>query len=248
MRMAISLRFSARSFFIPSHAILAKLNLPVIFWALALGAADPVSYSRHIAPMLAMRCHGCHGSTPAGGLDTRSYAGLMRGGSLGPAIIAGQPERSLLVDFIEGRRGESRRMPLAEPALSASEIALIRRWIAEGAREDEDKSPKYLLRLDGVPMPRGQRLEIRCKVPVRSYLRLAVNGERILHTEEVPVRRPEDAIIWSIGAGPGWPANVDLELTILYADREPSGAFLAAGGREASGVKILVPRVTPQNR
>ena len=223
------------------------MELPVILYSLAL-AAQPVSYSRQIAPILAMRCHGCHGSTAAGGLDTRTHGGLTKGGNLGPGIVAGEPDRSSLVEFIEGRRGETRRMPLAESPLSMAEIALIRRWIAEGAREDEDRSPKYVLTLPGVAMERGRRLEIRCRVPVVSYVRLVVKGRVLLHSEEAAVRRAGESITWSIGAGPDWPSSVDLDLTILYAEREPVGAVLSAGGRETSGIKILVPGVTAKDR
>ena len=223
------------------------MELPVILYALAL-AAQPVSYSRQIAPILAMRCHGCHGSTAAGGLDTRTHAGLTKGGNLGPGIVAGEPDRSSLVEFIEGRRGETRRMPLAESPLSPTEIALIRRWIAEGAREDKDKSPRYVLMLPGVPMEQGRRLEIRCRIPVVAYVRLAVKGRVVLHSEEAPIRRAGDTIAWSVGAGQDWPSTVDLELTILYAEREPAGAVLSAGGHETSGIKILVPGVTAKDR
>ena len=243
MRMAISLRLSARSFFIRTHAILAKLELPVILYSLALAAAQPVSYSRQIAPILAMRCHGCHGSTAAGGLDTRTHAGLTKGGNLGPGIVPGEPDRSTVVEFIEGRRGEKRRMPLAESPLSMAQIALIRRWIEEGAREDEDRSPKYLLTLPGVAMERGRRLEIQCRVPVLAYVRLDVKGGAPLHSEEAAIRRAGDTITWSVGAGPDWPSSVDLDLTILYAEREPSGAVLSAPGRETSGIRMIKPPI-----
>src|SRR5579871_5604802 len=79
--------------------------------ALALTAA-PVSYSRDIAPILAFHCHWCHGNrrqTPAGDLDTRTYASLMRGGGLGDVVRPGDPARSLLMQFIEGKRGTNKR-------------------------------------------------------------------------------------------------------------------------------------------
>jgi hypothetical protein len=156
----------------------------------------------------------------------------MRGGHLGPAVVAGDAEHSPLIEYIEGRRGESRRMPLAEPPLPADQISLIRRWVAEGAREDADTWPKYRLSLAGIRMEKGRRLEIRCRVPVVSYVRLAVKADIELHAEETPVRRAGEPVVWSIGAAPDWPSIVDLEVTIMYADREPEGASLTAGGRE----------------
>lgn len=69
-----------------------------------------ISYSLQIAPVLAMRCNSCHGDS--GGLSTRTHESLMRGGNLGPIVVPRRPQNSLILDFIEGRRGEAHRMPL----------------------------------------------------------------------------------------------------------------------------------------
>src|SRR5436309_14608828 len=81
-----------------------------------------VSYSRDIAPILAMHCNSCHGdSGSAGAVVTRTHADLMKAGD---AIVAGDPDRSQVVQFIEGRRGEEHRMPLGGAPLTAEQIAL----------------------------------------------------------------------------------------------------------------------------
>jgi len=64
---------------------------------------------------------------------------LMLGGSLTQTIIPGDPDRSLIVHFIEGRRGGNHRMPLDAPPLKREQIEMIRRWIAEGAKSDISK-------------------------------------------------------------------------------------------------------------
>ena len=96
-----------------------------------------VSYSREIAPLLLKHCGACHGerrSVPRGDFSVATYKDLMQGGGLTQTIIPGDPERSLLMHFIEGRRGETFRMPLDAPPLTRAQIDLIRRWIAEGAK------------------------------------------------------------------------------------------------------------------
>jgi mono/diheme cytochrome c family protein len=114
--------------------------------ALVLLAA--VSYTREISPLLVKNCGRCHGvrqSVPRGDFSVVTYSDLMEGGGLTQTIVPGDPDRSLLVHFIEGRRGENHRMPLDAPALKQVEIDLIRRWIAEGARSDENnkhRTPK----------------------------------------------------------------------------------------------------------
>lgn len=98
-----------------------------------------VSYSREIAPLLLKQCGACHGerrSVPRGDFSVVTYEDLMQGGGLTQTIVAGDPERSLIVHFIEGRRGEVFRMPLDAPPLTRAQIDLIRRWIAEGAKPD----------------------------------------------------------------------------------------------------------------
>ena len=69
------------------------------------------------------------------GLDLRSYAATMRGGNLGDDVVRGKPDRSLIVQFVEGRRGPEHRMPLHRDPLSPREITIIRNWIAQGARK-----------------------------------------------------------------------------------------------------------------
>ena len=98
-----------------------------------------VSYSREIAPLLLKQCGACHGerrSVPRGDFSVVTYEDLMQGGGLTQTIVPGDPGRSLIVHFIEGRRGKAFRMPLDAPPLKRAQIDLIRRWIAEGARYD----------------------------------------------------------------------------------------------------------------
>src|SRR3989449_10017856 len=131
-----------------------------------------VSYSRDIAPILAMHCNSCHGdSGSAGGLVTRTHADLMK---VGGAIVPGDPDRSQVVQFIEGRRGEEHRMPLGGAPLTAEQIAIIRRWIAEGAKADADSVVKYRLAISKVRIRKSEPLQIECSVPTRAYLILSV--------------------------------------------------------------------------
>ena len=193
---------------------------------LAWAAAEaPVSWSREVAPILAFHCHRCHEGP---GLDTRTYAGLRRGGNLGPAVIPGDPERSTLVQFVEGSRGEARRMPLAAPALSPEEVALIRRWIEEGAREDRDTTASYELKIEG--LKRG-RLEVRAWSPSRAYLMASVRDGR----GRVLLERaaPGTEAAWKLDPERGWPRRVRVVLVIKYAAKEPAGARLEVNGRTA---------------
>ncbi|WP_321472517.1 DUF1553 domain-containing protein [uncultured Paludibaculum sp.] len=106
----------------------------VLLWAYSLSAAEPVSYQRDVQPILAERCQMCHGARNASGqLSLASAAALLRGGASGPAVKPSQPDTSLLLQVVSG---DKPRMPKAGPPLAETEIALIRRWIEQGARDD----------------------------------------------------------------------------------------------------------------
>lgn len=94
----------------------------------------PVSFQKQVQPILARRCQGCHQPASAGGkLVVTSYSLLKAGGMSGPAIRPGQPEQSRLVQYVSG---PDPKMPKGGPPLPDGEVTLLKRWIAEGAKDD----------------------------------------------------------------------------------------------------------------
>ncbi len=95
---------------------------------------SPISYYQDIQPILQRSCQGCHQPSQADGdLILTSYEDLRRGGAVGAAFIAGQPDQSLILDLISG---DSPSMPMGGDPLTPVAIELFRRWIAEGAVND----------------------------------------------------------------------------------------------------------------
>jgi len=112
--------------------------LPVVLGVGALmGAranAASVSYHKQIWPILQTKCQGCHQpAAPGGKLVVISFAEFLKGGEHGAGLVAGKPDESLVMDYLTGKKT---LMPKGGPALPAAEIALFRRWIAEGAKDD----------------------------------------------------------------------------------------------------------------
>jgi hypothetical protein len=106
----------------PAHRLAAEAPSP-----------DRVDFVRDIQPILTARCVSCHGSDEQEGslrLDARSI--VLQGGVSGPALLPGEPEQSLLLRRVLGL-DDQERMPLDDEPLAEREIALLRRWIAEGA-------------------------------------------------------------------------------------------------------------------
>jgi mono/diheme cytochrome c family protein len=96
-----------------------------------------VDYNRDIRPILAKNCFACHGQDDGHRaaklrLDRRETALLPR--KRGAAIVPQAPEKSLLLQRVADE-DEQERMPPKENGqpLTAAQIALLKRWIAQGA-------------------------------------------------------------------------------------------------------------------
>jgi len=92
---------------------------------------SPLTFERHIRPILKAQCLQCHGEEDEheGELDLRLVRLMVKGGESGPAMAPGKPDESLLIERIEA--GE---MPPGKTKLTPDEVALLRRWISEGAK------------------------------------------------------------------------------------------------------------------
>ncbi|MEJ7618691.1 MAG: PSD1 and planctomycete cytochrome C domain-containing protein [Pyrinomonadaceae bacterium] len=96
-------------------------------------AQTPVDFKQDIQPILSSRCYQCHAGANAQAdlrLDTR--AGALRGGVSGPSITPGKGRESLLVRRLLGH-GDEPRMPMGGEPLKAEQIAVLQRWIDQGA-------------------------------------------------------------------------------------------------------------------
>src|SRR5437016_5084660 len=110
----------------------------ILVTAARLGAADRVEFNRDIRPILADTCFQCHGPDRAKRkadlrFDTEEGALADLGGHR--AIVPGQPERSEMWRRITAETGKKRMPPLASGrTLSEEQIALLGRWIEQGAK------------------------------------------------------------------------------------------------------------------
>ncbi len=93
-------------------------------------AAERLSFERDVRPILKEFCLDCHGGNdvPKGKLDLRLKRFAERGGESGPAIVAGKPDESYLLD-----RLHDAEMPPGEKKVPREKITVIERWIAQGA-------------------------------------------------------------------------------------------------------------------
>ncbi|HET8546900.1 MAG TPA: c-type cytochrome domain-containing protein [Bryobacteraceae bacterium] len=88
-------------------------------------------FDSRVAPILSRRCLACHNEElKDGGVSFLDRDSLIRGGRRGPAIVPGDPERSVLIQTI--RHNGDVKMPPG-PKLSARDIATLTDWVRRGA-------------------------------------------------------------------------------------------------------------------
>jgi cytochrome c553 len=132
----------------PYLALATALNILAAPWATQAQTAehDPEAdvqfFEKKIRPLLADRCYQCHSADTkaAGGLRVDDRNGLLTGGDAGPAIIAGQPEQSLILERIR-HENPKRKMPKEGQQLSEAEIADLTTWIKNGVAWPREKIP-----------------------------------------------------------------------------------------------------------
>ena len=213
-----------------------------------------VSYGRQVAPIFAMHCAGCHGlSNPSSDLRVTRFETLRAGGDIGGEIVPGRPEQSVLMDFIEGKRGPRQRMPQNSPPLSPPQIAVIRQWIQEGAENDGATGACFDLRLPRVPLEKNEAVEIRARIAKPALAIIGLRdpvSKRDLYVDEASINSPRDAsnaaapgewLSRTLSTQQGWPPSVSVNLRIQYAAGVPEDSILIARTRveQLSTSKLL---------
>jgi hypothetical protein len=115
-------------------------------------STDRVQFSRDIRPILNQNCVACHG----GVRQKNGVSFIFREEALGkgksgrPTIVPGDPDGSEFMARLTSTDPEA-RMPYHGPPLPAQQIALLRRWIKEGAKWED-----YWAFVPPVPRPLPQ--------------------------------------------------------------------------------------------
>ena len=91
---------------------------------------SPEFFETRIRPILANNCYGCHTNSKLGGLRVDSRDALLQGGSSGPSVVPGNPEKSLLIAAVQ-QSGEL-KMPKGSK-LKAEDVEDLTAWVKAGA-------------------------------------------------------------------------------------------------------------------
>jgi WD40 repeat protein len=176
--------------------MLRSLLLMTLFsagWVTCVSAqekpAEPpaeVSYFKQIRPIFQANCQGCHQPAKQGGdYVMTAFDQMLKGGESGEAaIVAGQPEKSALVQQITPKDGKA-EMPKEKPPLAPSQVDLIRTWIAQGAKDDTPVSNRDVIDMEHPPVyPAPPVINSVDYSPDGKLLAIAGYHEVLLH--EVP--------------------------------------------------------------
>lgn len=224
----------------------------------AAEANDPqVDFARDIAPVMTRHCVACHNAKKAeGGLSLESHASMMLGGDSGPAIVPQNIEESYLHSRVVDADDP---MPPADntvgaEALSPDEVALLTKWIMDGALDSEAKVdagmawqaiPKSLSPIYAVASTRdGQAVAIGHGNTVQ--LARPVGGSSNL--------APQDLIDGNLQLPNGTPltaTHLDLVQSLAFS---PDSQLLATGGfrnvklwRRQTAARPVLDGLTPGN-
>lgn len=113
----------------------AALFASAVFLSAASADEVPVSFVKDIKPILQERCAHCHNRKTL--KDKVSFETAKRAFVKNAAgqsyIVPGKPDESLVVIALESPDTHANAMPMVGPKPTKEDVAMIRRWIAEGA-------------------------------------------------------------------------------------------------------------------
>ena len=222
------------------------------FAVLALGARAAVAaddgvefFEKKVRPLLTERCYECHSPDKKvkGGLRLDNRDGWVKGGDNGPAIVPGDPEKSLLITAVRYKdrdlqMPEKRKMP-------DEEIAILEQWVKMGApdpRTDAGSAVAVTKKQVGLSIEAGKKFW--SYIPVRKPAIPAVNDadwargdiDRFIlakieaaHLQPAPDASPEALarrVYYDLIGLPPTPEQIDAFVKEAAADRRQALAKL----------------------
>jgi hypothetical protein len=94
-------------------------------------AQQSPDFEAKVRPILVANCYDCHGDQQYGGLRLDSRDAILKGGASGPAVVPGDPDKSLLIQAVR-QSSEKLKMPKGG-RLRPDEIDTLTEWVKAGA-------------------------------------------------------------------------------------------------------------------
>ncbi len=115
-------------------------------------------FEKQVRPLLVTHCYECHaGEKLKGGLSVESRRRMIQGGDTSEAIVPGDPSKSLLMEAVRYQNLDLQMPP--KNRLSNSDIAILERWIADGAHDPRSDDVAESIRPDSADAAVGMSIE-----------------------------------------------------------------------------------------
>ena len=191
---------------------------------------EPIDYAKDVRPIFAAKCTVCHsGKVTENGYDMATTAGVIKGGKRGAAVSGGKPMESNL--YLFGSHAKKPMMPpkTEENPLTPEELAIIKKWIEEGAKGPAEVAtndrPKVVV---GLPPALVKPVRAVAIAPDKSLV-AASRGNRVhLFDAKTGEWKKEllDPELKTADGKPATAAHLSLVESIAYS---PDGKTLATG-------------------
>jgi len=158
-------------------------------------AAAPVSFRADVAPLLQRRCATCHhAENPKGRYQLDTFARLLKAGQSDlPPVTPGKPAQSEIAALLRETSALDRMPQKADP-MPENEIAIIERWIAEGAKFDGASKDQSLVELVRDSMLRPAPAKYARPLPITA-LAFSPDGSRLA------VSGYYEVMVWNVNDG-----------------------------------------------
>lgn len=197
---------------------------------------EPVDFDADIYPILELKCIACHNTSyEESRFNLETVELIRKGGKRGTAVVAGQPDKSLI--YILAAHGKNPVMPPpendadAEP-LTPEELGLLRQWILEGAKMGEGMDEEVI---NWRPLPATMKSIYSVAVSPRNNL-IAAGRTNRLHLYDArtgsEITQLVDPVLSQVQIEgkpiyPNGAAHLDLIHSISFSN---NGQLLATGG------------------
>jgi WD40 repeat protein/mono/diheme cytochrome c family protein len=133
---------------------------------------ETVSYYKDVRPIFQQQCQGCHQPAKAeGGYVMTSHGDLLKKTDNDyTGIMPGNPKESEVYQQIISHSGQKPAMPRNKDPLSDRDVALIKKWIEQGAKDDTPASAK-------LPLVDADHPPVYVAAPVINALAFSKSGD-----------------------------------------------------------------------
>ena len=198
----------------------------------AVNHPGPVDFQQEILPILRHSCLACHNATDAeSDLVLETPASIRRGGSSGPAVVAGNGLESLLLQVAAHETEPV--MPPEDNAVGAEnlkpqQLGLLRLWMDQGAKGDlraENSAIRWK------PLPPGINAVLALSLSSDGrYLATGRANQVVVYRVDGPVeltRLTDPALAEARSAADQGAAHLDIVQSLAFS---PDAEWLASGG------------------